>query len=301
MAARSSVDEMKVLVMGHTGFIGSNMFNFLKRKKSAKPVGYSRSTGHDIFNLNQLRKFVKKCDMVYHFAAYAKPGESVTNPVKAIDTNVKGCLNVLEVCREFSIPIVYPSSCEIYGDSDELIREDFPLRPPNPYAASKAAVDRICFSYYKSYGLDVKIVRLFNPYGYNQQLNKIMPTFYFQAIENKPITVYGDGKDTRDYVFIDDIVRGLWLARKLPAGEAINLATEKRTTNLDLAKLILKLTKSDSKISFVEYPEEFGNIKNQVGCSDTARKILGWSPKVRLEEGVKKTIAWLKSLPERKR
>lgn len=291
---------MKVLVTGHTGFIGSNMFNFLKGKKSIKPVGYSRSTGQDIFNLNQQRKFVKKCDLVYHFAAYAKPGESIITPVKAIDTNVRGCLNILEACREFNVPIIYPSSCEIYGDSDKPIKEDFPIKPPNPYAASKAAADRLCFSYYRSYGLDMKIARLFNPYGPNQQLNKIIPTFYFQAIKNKPITVFGEGKDTRDYVFIDDIVQGLWLARKLPAGEVVNLATGRKTTNLDIAKLILKLTKSDSRISFTEYPKEFGNIKNQVGCHDKARKMLGWSPKVRIEEGVRKTMRWLKTLSERK-
>ena len=292
---------MKILVTGHTGFIGSNMFSFLKRKRSIEPVGYSRSTGQNIFNINQLKKFVEKCDMVYHFAAYAKPGESIITPVRAIDTNIRGCLNILEVCREFNVPIIYPSSCEIYGDSDKPIQEDFPIKPPNPYAASKAAADRICFAYYRSYGLDVKIVRLFNPYGPNQQLNKIIPIFYFQAIENRPITVFGEGKDTRDYVFIDNIIQGLWLARKLPAGEVVNLATGRKTTNLDLAELILKVTKSDSEITFVEYPKEFGNIKNQVGCYDKARKVLGWSPNVKLEEGVKKTIMWLKSLRGRKK
>ena len=290
---------MKVLVTGHTGFIGSNMLNFLKSKRSIEPVGYSRSTGQDIFNLKNLRKFVRKCDLIYHFAAYAKPGESIIAPVRAIETNVRGCLNILEACREFHIPLIYPSSCEIYGDSDKPIREGFPIKPPNPYAASKAAADRICFSYYKSYGLDVKIVRLFNPYGPHQQLNKIIPIFYFQAIENKPITVFGEGKDTRDYVFIDDIVQGLWLARKLPAGEAVNLATGRKTTNLDLAKLMLRLTKSDSGISFTEYPKEFGNIKNQVGCYAKAKKVIGWSPKVKLEEGVRKTMRWLKKGKEK--
>ena len=291
---------MRALVTGHTGFIGSSMFSFLKRKL-VTPVCYSRSTGQDIFNPNQLEKSVKECDVVYHFAAYAKPGESVINPIEAIETNVRGCLNVLEACRKFDVPMIYPSSCEIYGDSEKPIREDFPLKPPNPYAASKAAADRICFSYYKTYGLDVKIVRLFSPYGPNQQLNKIIPTFYFQTIRGDPITVYGEGKDTRDYVFIDDIVQGLWLARKLPAGEAVNLATGEKTTNLDMAKLILELTGSSSEISFVEYPEKFGNIRNQVGNYDKAKSVLGWTPRVKLEEGVKKTIEWMKCLPEMRR
>ena len=291
---------MKVLVTGHTGFIGSNMFDFLKKKKSLEPVGYSRSTGQDIFNLNKLMGYVKGCDIVYHFAAYAKPGESVTKPLLTIETNIRGCLNALEACRRYDVLLVYPSSCEVYGDSTKPIKEDFPLKPPNPYAASKAAADRICFSYCKTYGLDVKIIRLFNPYGPRQQLNKVIPTFYFQAIKNRPISVFGRGDDTRDYVFIDDIVRGLWLARRLPRGEVVNLATGKKTTNLELAKLILRLTGSNSQISFVEYPKEFGNIMFQVGCYDKAKKMLGWYPKIKVEDGVRRTIKWLESFVKKK-
>jgi nucleoside-diphosphate-sugar epimerase len=146
------------------------------------------------------------------------------------------------------------------------------------------------------YQLDVKIVRLFNPYGPYQQLNKIIPTFYAQAKANKPITVYGDGSDTRDYVYIDDIVEGLWLARLLPPGEAVNLATGKATSNLEMALLIKELLKSQSPIVFTEYPKPFGGIRYQVGCYEKAKKMMGWEPKVDLREGVKRTIAWLDSL-----
>jgi UDP-glucuronate decarboxylase len=234
--------------------------------------------------------------LVYHFAAYAKPGRSVKEPIKAIQTNVEGALNVLEVCRKFDIPLIYPSSCEIYGDSKKPIHENDPIKSPNPYAAGKAAVDRICYSYYKTYGLDVKIVRLFNPYGPNQQLNKIIPTFYFQALQGKPLTVYGNGTDYRDYVYIDDIIRGLWLARKLPKGETINLATCKKTTSLEMAKLIIELTNSISKISFTPYPEEFGNIRRQIGSYEKAKKMIGWFPTIKVREGVKKTLKWLDSI-----
>ena len=290
---------MRVLVTGHTGFIGSNMYNFLENISSVEPIGYSSSTGQDIFDLNQLKKYVKDCDVVYHFAAYAKPGESITHPVKAIETNIKGCLNILEACREYNVPLVYPSSCEIYGNSKGIIREESPINPTNPYAASKTAADRICFSYHVSYDLDVKLVRLFNPYGPHQQLNKIIPSFYFQLVENKPLTVFGKGEDTRDYVFVEDIVRGLWLSRKLPAGEAINLATGIKTTNLEVAKMLLDLTGSESEITFVKYPKEFGNIKNQVGSAEKAKKLLGWKANVNLMEGVKKTTNWLKTLGNR--
>ncbi|HIE18461.1 TPA: NAD-dependent epimerase/dehydratase family protein [Candidatus Bathyarchaeota archaeon] len=283
---------MIALVTGDTGFIGSNMRDFLI-KKNVEVIGFSRRRGFDIFDLDQLRKAVKKCDLVYHFAAEAKPGESILNPVHTVEVNLKGSLNVLEACRQIGVPLIYPSSCEIYGDSEIPIKEDFPINPPNPYAASKAAIDRICYTYYRCYGLDVKILRLFNPYGPRQQLNKIMPNFYFEAVRNKPITVYGDGTDTRDYVYIDDIVKGLWLARRLPAGEVVNLSTGKATTNLEVAHLIKEILGSKSKIIFVDYPRAFGGIKNQVGSYEKAKRLIGWKPETSLREGLKRTIEWL--------
>lgn len=283
---------MIALITGDTGFIGNNMRSHLL-SENVEVRGYSRSKGGDIFNIKHLKEEAKGCDLVYHFAAEAKPGESVINPVHTINVNLKGSLNVLEVCRELNIPLIYPSSCEVYGDSKDPIVEDSPFNPTNPYAASKAAIDRFCYMYYKCYGLDVKIVRLFNPYGPYQQLNKIMPTFYFQAVKSKPITVFGDGNDTRDYVYVQDIIKGLWLARKLPAGEAVNLASEKATTNLEIAAEIIELTKSNSKIKFVDYPEAFGGIRFQVGSYEKSQRLMGWEPKKRLKEGLEETINWL--------
>lgn len=274
------------------------MFSFLKNIEGIKPIGYSRSTGQNVLDSSKVEEYVEKSDWVYHFAAYAKPGKSQKEPNRAIKENINGCLNLLNSCRKHDVPLVYPSSCEIYGDSEEPITEDFPLNPPNPYAASKAAADRICFSYFKSYGLDVKIVRLFNPYGPRQQLEKIMPTFYSQAVKGEDLTVYGDGSDTRDYVFIDDIIRGLWAARNLPKGEAVNLCTGKETSNFEMAELILELLDSSSEISFTSYPEEFGGIKNQVGSNKKAIKLIGWRPKIGLKEGLKRTIKWLEGVEE---
>jgi len=280
---------------GDTGFIGSNMKDFIL-KENVEVIGYSRGKGFDIMNRDQLRRSAKGCDLVYHFAAEAKPGESVLNPVQTIEVNLRGSLNVIEVCRELEVPLIYPSSCEIYGDSKVPIREDFPFNPTNPYAASKAAIDRFCYTYYKCYGLNVKIVRLFNPYGPRQQLNKIMPTFYFKAVKGEPILVYGHGTDTRDYVYVRDIVRGLWLARNLPAGETINLATGKATTNLEVADIIRELTQSNSKIMFVDYPKVFGGIKNQIGSYMKAKKLIGWEPRTSLREGIRETVRWLKEV-----
>ncbi|RLF83592.1 hypothetical protein DRN44_00585 [Thermococci archaeon] len=288
---------MKVVITGDTGFIGRNMRTYLE-KLGIEVVGYSRRRGQDLMNIDQFNDFVKNeaPDIVYHFAAEAKPGESVLKPVETIEMNIKTTLNVLEVSRKYDIPVLYLSTCEVYGDSKVPITEDFPLNPPNPYAASKTACDRTCYAYYRSYGLDVKIVRIFNPYGPYMQLNKVIPTFYRQAIHNKSITIYGDGTDTRDYTYIEDIVWGLWLAKDLPAGETINLATGKTTTTLRIAEIIKELTGSSSEIVFVEYPKKFGGIKHQVGSYEKAKKLIGWEPKVDLVGGIKRTISWLEEV-----
>ncbi len=288
---------MKVLITGHTGFIGKRMLEFLRGNDEVQDViGYSKSTGQDILNPEQVKDFVKESDLVLHFAAYAKPAESVKNPAEAIKTNVEGCLNFLEACRQYNVPIIYPSSCEIYGDSETPIKETDEIKPTNPYAASKAAADRLCYTYYRTYGLDVKIVRLFNPYGPGQQLNKIIPIFYFKAIRNEELPVFGKGKDTRDYVYVDDIVNGLWTSRRLKPGTTVNLATGKKTTNVDIAKMIIEITGSGSKILFSDYPKQFGGIYKQVGSYEKIKQLVGWEPKVIFKEGVKNTINWLKKV-----
>lgn len=288
---------MKVLVTGHTGFIGKRMYEFLNNRNDVEKVtGYSKSMGQDILNRNQVEEFVRDSDIVYHFAAYAKPAESVKFPEIAIKTNIEGCLNFLEACRKYDVTIVYPSSCEIYGDSDGSIKESDEIKPTNPYASSKAAADRLCYSYHKTYGLDVKIIRLFNPYGPGQQLNKIIPIFYFKAMKNDSLPVFGKGEDSRDYVYIDDIVNGMWLSKNLKSGETINFATGVKTTNLDVAKMVIDITNSNSKIEFSEYPKIFGGIYKQIGSYDKAKELIGWEPKFIFKEGLKNTIQWLEKL-----
>lgn len=284
---------MIALITGDDGFIGTNL-KALLAAKGVEARGFSRKKGKDVLRAEQVMEAVKGTDIVFHVAADAKPAESVLKPVETINTNLTGSLNVLEACRRHGVPLVYPGSCEIYGDSKDPIAEGHPLNPPNPYSASKAAVDRICFTYWKSYGLDVKIARFFNPYGPHQQLNKIIPTFYFQAVRNNPITVYGAGYDTRDYTYVSDIVEGLWESRRLKGGEAVNICTGVATTNLQMAKTVIEAVGSSSEVRFVPYPEVFGGIKNQVGSGEKARRLLGWVPKVTLAEGLPLTIRWLK-------
>lgn len=286
---------MIALITGDDGFIGTNL-KALLAEKGVEVRGFSRKKGLDVLKAEQVKEAVKGVDLVFHVAADARPAESVLKPIETIETNLRGSLNVLEACSDQNVPLIYPSSCEIYGDSKEPITESFPLNPPNPYSASKAAIDRICYTYWKSYGLDVKIARFFNPYGPHQQLNKIIPTFYFQAVKDKPITVYGAGFDTRDYTYATDIVEGLWACRRLKGGEAVNICTGVATTNLDMAKAVIEATQSKSEIRFTPYPVVFGGIKYQVGSYEKAKQLLGWSPRVTIKEGLPLTIEWLKGV-----
>lgn len=285
---------MIALITGDGGFIGTNL-KALLRREGVEVRGFSRKNGMDVLNAEQVESAIAGADIVFHVAADARPAESVLSPKETIEANLRGSLNVLEACRRHDTMLIYPGSCEIYGDSDGVITEDTPINPPNPYSASKAAVDRICFTYWKSYGLPVKIARFFNPYGPHQQMNKIIPTFYFQAVRDSPITVYGAGYDTRDYTYVSDIVEALWACRKLKGGEAVNVCTGVATTNLQMAKMVIAALGSRSEVRFVPYPEVFGGIKKQVGSNEKIRRLLGWSPKVALDEGLRLTLEWLKT------
>ena len=134
---------MKVLLTGDTGFVGKNMKNFLINQ-GHEVTGYSKSDGFDVLNIEQLKERMKGNDYVVHLASEAKPAQSVLFPTRTLDENIKGTLNILEVSREFNIPLIYPSSCEIYGNSKIPIKEDFPIKASNPYAASKGCCDVIC-------------------------------------------------------------------------------------------------------------------------------------------------------------
>ena len=286
---------MKVLVTGHTGFIGSNLLEFLRRAHEDLLV-CSRSTGCDLGQRDVAQKAVDKAELVIHLAADARPAESLNTPWDTFLTNSQLTTNVALACRDLHVPLVHVSSCEVYGDFGGVITEDTRFAPTNPYAASKAAIDRLLYAFYKSYGLDVKIVRAFNPYGPHQQLNKILPTFFRQAKEGRPLTVYGDGQDTRDYVYIEDIVRGIWEARTLPAGEAVNLATGVATTNKHLAEMVLRKLGSHSEILFTQYPKPFGGIRFQVGSFAKAQELISWKPSTSLEDGIEQTFEWLEAI-----
>ena len=286
---------MRVLITGDTGFIGSNVKN-LAVSKGHDVIGFSRGNGNDILDTDSVDKAVAGADLVIHAAAFADPAASIKEPEAAIESNLLGTLYVLQACLRENVPCVYLSSCEIYGDNDGAINELSPFKPPNPYAMSKASGDLLCYTFHRSYQADVRSVRLFNPYGPLQQLNKIVPRFYFQAVKNQPLTIYGDGSDTRDYVFIEDVVKGIWESQRAPPGTSLNLASGIKTSTVEFANLVIDLVGSDSKVTNVDYPANFGGIYRQLGDASIAKQLVQWEPKVSLVDGVSRTIDWLRTI-----
>jgi nucleoside-diphosphate-sugar epimerase len=220
-------------------------------------------------------------------------------PREVIRANVDGTLNILDSCLDenkkpfgYIEKIVVTSSSEIYGSYEKPIKEEFELKPSTPYGASKAAADRLSYSYYNSYGLPIAIIRPFNTYGPKHTYDA-PPKFISLALEGKDITVYGNGKQKRDLMYVDDTIDGFLImgSKKESIGQAVNFGTGKDTKIIDLAKKIIEISKSTSKI--IHLDERIGEVK-RLCCDNTkAKELFGWEPKVKLEEGLRKNIEWV--------
>ncbi len=212
-----------------------------------------------------------------------------------MEVNIKGTINLLEACLKSNIKrFVYSSSGAIFGEAKYLpIDEDHPLNPESPYGVSKLAAEKYCFAYYKVHGLPITALRYFNAYGPRQESSRYpnVITVFFQRIrEGKPLTIFGDGKQTRDFIFVDDIVKANILAATHPAavGEIFNIATGRENDLNKLVTIINRLRSQESKVIYTD--SRAGEIKYSRANIEKARKILGYNPEINLEEGV--SLTW---------
>jgi UDP-glucose 4-epimerase len=239
----------------------------------------------------------KKQDIVYHLAAQSHVGHSIYNPYETVVNNVISTLNILEAGRKNDIKkIIHAGSSEIYGDPKYVpIDEKHPLQPRSPYAAAKAAAENLLESYYHTYGLPVVESRFFNIYGPNQGLDQAIPKFILQCLNERKITIYGDGMQTRDYTFVEDAVHayGLLGMKKGLEGKVINFGAGKEITIKELAELIIKLTKSKSKLDFSKKLRT-GETPRLLCDPKFAKNELGWSAKIDITSGLEKTIEYFK-------
>jgi len=298
---------MKILITGAAGFIGSHLYEKLKsnghqvkgvdnffhscKHPSAKEVQYC-----DIRYYTNIEPLVKWSDVVFHLAAQIHVDRSITNPQETLDINVIGTMNVLEAVRKFKKKMVFASSSEVYGTAQfKKIFEQHPLDAQSPYAASKVAGDRLCKSYYDTYGTKVAILRNFNtfgPYQADDSYGGVIGIFTRKALLGKSLKVFGDGEQERDYIPVSDAIRGYeFCIEKELWGKPVNIGSGSVVKIKWLAEQIIKITNSKSKIIHVEpRPGEVRRL-----CADThLAECLGFKIENNFNKELKKYVKWAK-------
>lgn len=306
---------MKIVITGGAGFQGSHLAESLLKK------------GHDVTIINTfteeklrnietfkdavrvvfgsitdpvlVEKTIKGHDLVFHLAANINVDQSLKDPKSFLDVNVMGTFNILEAVRANGIRMIHASTCEVYGDghdlkADELLDETAELKPNSPYAASKAGADRLCYSYYKSFGVPVTIVRPFNIFGERQKsgtFGALIPILVRKAMIGEKLTVFGDGSATRDYLHVSDLVRAYELVMDTSGleGKSINFGSGVNTSVSDIAHYIAKKFNAEIKHGPAR-PGEVTRFPADIRYAES----LGFVPKVGIWEGIDRYIAWAK-------
>jgi len=302
-----------ILVTGGTGFIGSNLCEKLLELGNYVICVDNNFTG-SLENISHLRsntnfEFIRhdvthplfiEVDQIYHLACPASPKDYQYDSIKTIKTNVMGTLNMLGLARRTKASILITSTSEVYGDPKiSPQHEDYwgnvnPIGIRSCYDEGKRLAETLMMEYHRNYNVDTRIVRIFNTYGprLNKDDGRVVSNFVVQALEGKPLTIYGDGSQTRSFCYIDDQVDGLIKTMASDYHLPINIGNPNELTINEIGEMVLKLTGSDSKMVYMDLPQDDPMRRNP--DITKAREILGWEPKVGLEEGLKKTIEYFR-------
>lgn len=244
--------------------------------------------------------FIKrKLDLIIHLACIASPKLYQANAIKTLDTCYIGTKNILDIAKKNNARIVFTSTSEIYGNplidiQNETYNGNVSTTGPRAcYDEGKRVAETLCYEYRQKYGINVGIVRLFNSYGKYMNINDthVIPQFILQAVNNRDITIYGDGSQTRSFCHINDLVEGLWRMCKINHFGPVNLGNDETYSIKHVADSIKKIANSSSNIIYLELPQD-DPIKRKP-CIKLANKILDWKPIISLEEGLKQTIDYL--------
>ena len=306
----------KVLVTGAAGFIGSNLTDFLLNK-GFKVYGLDNFLTGNKENINHLAnnsdfefiesdvtKFINikdKLDFVLHFASPASPIDYLNLPIQTLKANAIGGHNALGIAKKNKAKFLLASTSEVYGDplvhpqNETYYGNVNPIGPRSIYDEAKRFIESMTIAYHKYHSLNVSIVRIFNTYGPRMRINdgRVLPNFIYQASNNLDVTINGDGNQTRSFCYIDDLILGIYSLLKINYPYPINLGNDDEVTINEVAKIIIKLTNSKSKIVYKELPDD-DPIKRKPDLS-LARKKLNWNPKITKEEGFKILIDYYNS------
>lgn len=310
---------MKLFVTGGAGFIGSNfMRHVLAQKRDYSVVNYDKLTyagnlanldavaqnpGYafirgDICDAPAVEHALRGCDAVVHFAAESHVDRSIYEPAASIETNLKGTFVLLQVARKQNVArFVHISTDEVYGDlaPGTFANEDSPLRPSSPYSASKAGSDLLVRSFVRTYDFPAIITRSSNNYGPYQFPEKFLPLMITNALDNKPLPVYGDGLQQRDWLHVEDNCRGiLTVLEGGRLGEVYNIGGLHVIENLSMARRLLRLMdRPETLIAYVK--DRPGHDRRYALDCSKIEKQLGWKPSISLDEGLRQTIDWYRA------
>lgn len=305
-----------VLITGGGGFIGSHLTDKLldEGKRVIAVDNFCSSNKSNVEHLedNENFKLIQKdilthlnieedIDYVLHFASRASPKDYQENPIHTLRTNTEGTLKMLELADKHDAKFMYASTSEVYGDPEEHPQtEEYwgnvnPNGPRACYDEGKRCGEATIASFAKKNNLDYRIIRIFNTYGPRMMEDdgRVITNFINQALENEPITVYGDGKQTRSFCYIDDLINGIRKAMKSEHGEIFNLGNPDEKTILELAEKIQEIIDTESKITHQELPED--DPEKRKPDITKAKNQLNWEPKINLGEGLKKTTDYYRN------
>jgi len=317
-----SVEDKNVLVTGGAGFLGSWICEVLV-EQGAKVICLDNLASGLASNIRDLNlnvmhednfKFVnhdisqpiffdeEEIDVVMHLASRASPFEFEKYPIQILKANTLGIWVALGIAKKHDARFLYTSTSEIYGCAEEIpTTEEYrgnvnPIGPRSCYDEAKRCGESYVIAYKMQHGLDTRIARIFNTYGPRMRAEgvygRVIPRFIEQALSNNPITIFGDGSQTRSFCYVTDQVEGLLKLAFLDEakGEVVNIGNDKEMTILELARLVKELTKSDSEIVFDKLPKD--DPPRRKPDITKAKRILNWEPKVEFEEGLLKMVKW---------
>ena len=307
---------MRILITGGAGFIGSHLTERLLQEGHEVVAIDNFFTGsrenvkkfldnknYEVIRHDVTVPFFAEVEMIFNLACPASPVHYQKFPVQTLKTSLLGSINMLELAREKNARIIQASTSEVYGDPNISPQVETYWGNVNPigiracYDEGKRASESLFFDYSRQFNLDIKVARIFNTYGPNMALNdgRVVSNFLVQALQNLPITMYGDGLQTRSFCFVSDLVEGLFKLAFSKDGiqGPINLGNPKEFTMLQLAELIVELTGSKSKIRFEQLPDD--DPKQRKPDISKAQEELSWNPIIELKEGIEASIPYFKA------
>jgi dTDP-glucose 4,6-dehydratase len=302
---------MRAIVTGGAGFLGSHLCDFLIEKGwdvlcvdnlvTGSEANVEHLSAHPRFRMalhdvTQPLNIDGAIDGVFHFACPASPPDYLRLPIETLEVGSLGTRNALELARAKRARFLLASTSECYGDPEVTPQPETywghvnPIGPRSVYDEAKRFSEALTMAYHRARGLDTRIVRIFNTYGPRMRLNdgRVLPNFVYQAFQGEPLSVYGDGKQTRSFCYVSDLIEGIYRLFETEHHEPVNLGNPREMTILEFAEMVVKYTGAQTGIRFEPLPVD--DPKRRCPDITKAKRLLGWEPRVGLEEGLQRTI-----------